>query len=135
MQNEFIKKSLQFAQLLKLLFNKEMSEKINEKIINIFNNKRTNKEKEDRIKSFVGFEYVRLDKDLNGYNFVSENLLEYAKKCMYIIRVMKEKNGKISLYNYEVSADRLIEFILKFHTNELRGKIIEIEKYIPDDLA
>lgn len=104
----------------------------NDKVINLFS--KNTREDED-IKFFAGFEYIRYDKDLNGKPFVEQNLLEYSKSCHYIVRIMKERNNNLSLYNYDVPSEKLYEFLEKFYKNELKGTIIEIEKYIPDDLA
>ena len=104
----------------------------NDKIINLFSGKN---EKDVDKKSFIGFDYIRYDRDLNGNPFVEQNLIEYANSCHYIVRIMKERNGEISLYNYDVPSEKLYEFLEKFYQNKLQGKIIEIEKYIPDSLA
>ena len=114
-----------------------MSENINEKVIDIFNKHKAQalEETDEKVKFFKGFNYVRLDKDLNGKPFKEEKLLEYAEKCQYIVRVMREKDGQVALYNYKVNHDRIIEFIGKFANNELNGKIVEIDKFIPEDLA
>ena len=109
-----------------------MIDDINDKVVNLFS--RHNKE-DDNIKFFAGFEYVRYDKDLNGNPFVEQNLLDYANSCHYIVRIMKERGKNISLYNYDVPSEKLYEFLKKFYKNELQGTIIEIEKYIPEDLA
>lgn len=109
---------------------------INNKVIDIFNkHKKMPLGKDEQVKFFKGFNYVRLDKDLNGKSFIEENLIEYSKKCQYIVRVMREKDNHVALYNYKVPHDRIIEFISKFANNELNGKIIEIDKYIPEELA
>ncbi len=114
-----------------------MSEKINEKVINIFNkhikNRQTNPDV--KVKSFAGFSYVRLDEDANGYPFKEEYLLDYAKECHYIVKVMREKNKKISLYSYNVPSEKLLDFLLMFRNNELSGTIIEVDKFLPKDLA
>lgn len=114
-----------------------MSEKINEKVINIFNkhikNKQTNPD--EKVKTFLGFSYVRLDEDVNGYPFKAENLLEYAKECHYIVKVMREHNKKVGLYSYDIPNDKLLDFLSKFKNDELNGTIIEIDKFLPKDLA
>lgn len=114
-----------------------MSEKINDKVINIFNKHIKNKptSPDERVKTFAGFSYVRLDEDANGYKFKAENLLEYAKECHYIVKVMREHNKNMSLYSYNVPNDKLLDFLLKFRNNELNGTIIEIDKFLPKDLA
>ena len=48
---------------------------------------------------------------------------------------MREVNGEIVLYNYDVPNDELFRFMKSFEENTLDGTIIEIEKYIPDGLA
>lgn len=114
-----------------------MSDNINEKVINIF--KKAQKESgepvEPPIKFFAGVNYVRIDEDLNGYPFKKLALLENAAKFSYIVRVLRLKNGKHSLYNYNVPYDKIVEFISMFDKNELSGTIIEIDKYIPNELA
>ena len=115
-----------------------MSENINDKVIDIF--KKAHKEEkiksnEPPIKFFAGVNYVRIDEDLNGYPFKKETLLENASKFSYIVRVLRPKNGKHSLYNYSVPFDKIVEFISLFDKNELNGTIIEIDKYTPNELA
>ncbi|MBQ2871902.1 hypothetical protein IJE86_09380 [bacterium] len=114
---------------------------INEKVINIFKNAQSvkgeqNIEKEEPpIKFFAGVNYVRIDEDFNGHPFNKELLIESAAKFAYIVRVLKLKNGKHSLYNYNVPYDKIVEFISLFDKNELSGTIIEIDKYKPNELA
>ena len=115
-----------------------MSENINDKVIDIFkkahkkNQEQTN---EPPIKYFAGVNYVRIDEDMNGYPFKKEVLIENAAKFSYIVRVLRLKNGKHSLYNYSVPFDKIVEFISLFDKNELNGTIIEIDKYKPNELA
>ena len=56
-------------------FNKNMSEEISKKVINIFSkhikHKATNPD--EKVKTFAGFSYVRMDKDVNGYPFKEKN--------------------------------------------------------------
>lgn len=110
---------------------------INNKVIDIFKRHKDASldDTDEKVKFFKGFNYVRLDKDLNGKPFKEEHLIECSKKCHYIVRVMREKNNHVALYNYKVPHEKIIEFIGKFANNELNGKIIEIDKYIPEDLA
>jgi len=116
-----------------------MSENINDKVIDIF--RKANKPiagiqtNEPPVKFFAGVNYVRLDEDSNGHPFKKDILLENAAKFSYIVRVLRPKNGKFSLYNYSVPFDKIIEFISLFDKNELNGTIIEIDKYQPDELA
>ncbi len=114
-----------------------MSDEINEKVINIFSKhikgKSSNGKTED-VKSFAGFSYVRMDKDVNGYPFKEKKLLDYAKKCHYIVKVMRDKNGSPALYSYNVPSDKLLDFLLMFRNNELNGSIIEIDKFLPKSI-
>lgn len=112
-----------------------MTDKINKKVIDIFNKNKTKSGESENIKLFQGYSYVRLDKDLNGKLFNESHLLEYASKCQYIVRVMREKDNHVSLYNYKIPHNKVIEFISKFANNQLNGTIIEIDKYRPEDLA
>ena len=114
-----------------------MSEEISKKVINIFSKhiKHKSANTDEQVKYFAGFSYVRMDKDANGYPFKEEKLLDYAKDCHYIVKVMREKNGGVSLYSYNVPNDKLLDFLLMFRNNELSGTIIEIDKFLPRDLA
>ena len=113
-----------------------MSEEISKKVINIFSKHIKNKpvEAKEKVKTFAGFSYVRMDKDVNGYPFKHEKLLEYAKECHYIVKVMRDKNGSPSLYSYNVPSDKLLDFLLMFRNNELNGSIIEIDKFLPKSI-
>lgn len=114
-----------------------MSREIDEKVVDIFkrHNSSDKKVKDKSLKFFAGFNYVKLSKDVNGNPFIKQNLLDYAQTCRYIVRVMRELNNQVFLYNYDVDSDELFEFLKKFKENELNGQIIEIEKYITEDLA
>ena len=78
-----------------------------------------------------GHECVIMETDLNGKPFIKNSLLEYADKCNYVVRIMKEVNGKCLLYNYLVTQNELSDFLVKMKEFTL----IEIEKYISEDLA
>ncbi len=114
-----------------------MRDEINQKVINIFS-KHKNEEPslhEERVKFFAGFNYVKLNKDNNGKPFKPEKLLKYAQGCHYIVRVMRNIDNEVVLYNYDVPNDELFKFIRSFENNTLNGTIIEIDKYFPEDLA
>ncbi|MBP7211237.1 hypothetical protein KBA27_00225 [bacterium] len=114
-----------------------MTDEFNKKIINIFEKHKNSLPlgSDEKIKFFAGFHYVKLGRDSNGKKFQAEKLLKYADKCSYIVRVMRKIDGEIFLYNYEVSNDKLFIFMRAFENNTLNGTIIEIEKYMPEDLA
>lgn len=114
-----------------------MTDDINKKVINIFSkhNQDLPSEHEERVKFFAGFNYVRIDRDNNGKKFHAEHLKEYAQKCHYIVRVMREIDKEVFLYNYDVPNHQLFKFLRAFENNTLNGTIIEIDKYFPEDLA
>ena len=106
----------------------------NDKVINLF---KKSSEAEDNIRQrfFKGFQYVKLTKDDNGNYFKEESLREYAQKCYYIISVMKHNGIGVALYKYKVPYASLLDFFNVFRNNELYGEIVDIERYIPEDLA
>ena len=114
-----------------------MSDEINRKVTNILSrhNKSLPPATPEKVKFYAGFNYVRIDKDTNGNKFNAEHLLKYAQGCHYIVRVMREYKGETVLYNYDVPNNDLFKFIKSFEENTLDGKIIEIEKYFPEELA
>lgn len=114
-----------------------MTDEINKKVINIFSKHKNDQplKADEKIKYFAGFHYVKIDKDLNGKKFNAEKLKRYAHRCHYVVRVMREIDDEILLYNYEVPNDKLFSFIKAFENNTLNGTIIEIDKYFPEDLA
>lgn len=114
-----------------------MTDEINQKIINIFSRHKNAEplESGEKVKFFAGFNYVKINKDSNGKKFNAEKLKKYAGKCHYIVRVMREINNEIFLYNYDVPNEQLFKFIRSFENNTLNGTIIEIDKYFPEDLA
>lgn len=114
-----------------------MSKNENKNIIK-FSNRSQSKSIQDEqtiIKNFAGFDYVKMEQDLNGSPFVKESLIEYARDCKYMIRVIREKNSKTLLYNYYVPQDKLSYFLSKIDSGEFDGQVIDVEKYIPKDLA
>lgn len=84
---------------------------------------------------FEGIKYVKLNRDNNGMVFNEENLLEYAQSCHYIVRVMRTVNNEVCLYNFDVPSEKLLTFLQSFEGDDLKGKVIEIEKFIPKGLA
>lgn len=114
-----------------------MSDELNRKVTNIFSrhNKDLPPASAEKVKFYAGFNYVRIDKDTNGNKFNPDLLRTYAEGCHYIVRVMREYKGETVLYNYDVPNNDLFKFIKSFEENTLDGKIIEIEKYFPDELA
>lgn len=114
-----------------------MTDDINKKVINIFSKHKNSlpSEHEERVKFFAGFNYVKINKDTNGKSFNVEKLKNYAQSCHYIVRVMRNIDNEIVLYNYDVPNDELFKFIKAFENNTLSGIIVEIDKYFPEELA
>ncbi len=107
-----------------------MTDDINKKVIDIFSSRN-----KSSVKYYAGFSYVKLGRDSNGKKFNAEHLTQYAQKCHYIVRVMREINDEVYLYSYDVPNSELFKFIKSFENNTLDGTIIEIDKYFPEDLA
>ncbi len=112
-----------------------MTDDINKKIINLFSKHSKSIPTDETIKYYAGFNYVKINKDTNGNKFNPEHLERYAEQCHYIVRVMRKFDGETYLYNYDVPNKDLFKFMKSFEENTLDGTIIEIEKYIPEDLA
>lgn len=108
-----------------------------DKVIDLFSkvNRTLTHEELEQIKFFEGFHYVKLNKDKNNKKFNVSLLKKYAEGCHYIVRVMREVNGEVWMYNYDVKNDELFKFMEKFNNNKLNGTIIEIDKYFPEGLA
>lgn len=93
------------------------------------------KNKLAEIRNFMGFEYIKLEKDINGINFNKKSLEDFAENLKYTISIMREKNEKVYLYEYFVPKHELNKF-LKAHINgTILGEIIQIKSYTPDNLA
>ena len=106
----------------------------NDKVINLFK-KSSNAEENKRQRFFKGFQYVKIMKDDNGNYFKEESLRGYAQKSYYIISVMKKNAIGVALYKYKVPYSSLLDFFNVFRKNKSYGEIIDIEQYIPEDLA
>lgn len=111
-----------------------MADEFNDKVINLFN-KDSERENNSQQRLFKGFQYIKITKDDNGNYFKEESLREYAKQCFYIITVMKHNGIGVALYKYKVPYESLLDFFNIFKKNESYGEIIDIERYIPKDLA
>jgi hypothetical protein len=115
-----------------------VAKNVDEKVINLFSNHNSNcvtPEVQQKVKFYAGFNYVKLKKDTNGNKFNKENLLKYSEKCHYMVTVMRELDGEVVLYSYDVPNSELFKFMKSFEENTLDGTIIEIEKYFPEGLA
>ncbi|MBO6273300.1 hypothetical protein J6O48_11050 [bacterium] len=114
-----------------------MSDDIKTNVINMFNRHNSDlpQDTEEQIKYFAGFNYVKLKRDTNGKKFVESQLISYAQKCHYIVSVLRNVDGENCLYNYDIKSSDLPNFIKALENKTLKGTLIEIEKYIPEDLA
>ena len=98
-----------------------------DKIINLFQKKNN--------PDFAGFKYLKLTRDNNGMVFNEEKLLEYAQSCHYVVRVMRNVNNEVCLYNFDIPSENLASFLQSFENNTLKGTVIEVEKFIPKGSA
>ena len=105
-----------------------------DKIIDLFKKSSQNKNN-DKQRFFKGFQYVKLSRDENGNYFNEKSLREYAEKCCYIVTVMRRIGPGVSLYKYNVPYSSLLKFLDRFKNSKTYGEIIDIERYVPNDLA
>ena len=95
----------------------------------------SNKNKFAKIKNYLGFEYVKLKKDVNGISFNKRSLEDFAEELKYSISLMREIKGEVFLYEYFITGDKLKDFLDAYINGKLDGKIIQIEKHMQDSLA
>ncbi len=87
-------------------------------------------------KNFLsGFSYVKTKKNLDGKLFNPASLLKYADKCKYLVSIMKKEDGTVYLYRYLVPHGDLANFLYEVQKEDFDGDLIEVEKYVPEDLA
>lgn len=117
-----------------------MTEELHHKVINIFQRHRRGdhfhfevEEGGELVISPDGFNYVtfRLDRQGEGPN--EEALWEIAEKKHYIIKMLEHHKEMTRLCNYYVPAERLEDFLSGLSNRP--GKIVEIERFIPDTTA
>lgn len=84
------------------------------------------------IKNYLGFEYVKLEKDVNGISFKDKSLKDFRDDLKYTISIMRKIDEKIYLYEYFVSGFDLKKFFKACIDGKIEGEIIQIEKYIQD---
>ena len=111
-----------------------MCDDTNDKVIDF--SKKSNLVDGNQQKSFIKeFQYVKLTKDDNGNSFKEEHLIENAKRTFYIVTVVKNNGIGAALYKYKVPYDAFLDFLNEFRITESNGKIIDIKRYVPEDLA
>lgn len=106
----------------------------NDKVIN-FGKRVTDGSNGTKQPSFKGFPYIKTVKDENGNFFKEDALLDFAQKCYYIVTVVRKNGIGCALYKYKVPYDSLLKFLNQFRINSSYGKVIDIERYVPEDLA
>ncbi|OGI22187.1 MAG: hypothetical protein A2287_04860 [Candidatus Melainabacteria bacterium RIFOXYA12_FULL_32_12] len=115
-----------------------MTDKINEKVINIFTRHKKQLpilDEEKVIRSDDGFYYICVKKDDNGRNFDEDKLLKSSNDCHYLVKVMVKHSEYPYIYNYKVPGEDILDFLKPYTNNEIEGKILEINKYYPHELA
>jgi hypothetical protein len=115
-----------------------MTDKINEKVINIFTRHKKQlpiSDDEKVIRSEDGYFYICVKKDENSRSFDVEKLLDRAYSCQYIVKVMVNHSDSPYIYNYKVPGEKILDFLTPYINMEKEGKIIEIDKYYPHELA
>ncbi|EKE03303.1 MAG: hypothetical protein ACD_20C00222G0002 [uncultured bacterium] len=115
-----------------------MTDKINEKVINIFTRHKKQlpiSDDEKVIRNDDGFYYICVKKDENGRHFDEEKLSKGADECHYLVKVMVKHSEYPFIYNYKVPGEKILEFLKPYTNDEKEGKIIEINKYYAHELA
>lgn len=111
-----------------------MDDNFNDKIIDIHKKINTS-DLNSQNNVFNGVEYIKITKDENGLPFKADSIIEYAKRTFYIITVVKNQGIASALYKYKVPYDDVLNFLNEFRNNSSHGIVIDIERYLPDDLA
>ncbi len=106
----------------------------NDKVISLFKKSGQNVQN-SQPRFFKGFQYLKITKDDNGNYFKEEALRDYAKRCFYIVTVMRNNGIGVALYKYKVPYESLLNFLNEFKNNKSYGEVIDIERYVPEDLA
>ena len=82
-----------------------------------------------------GFSYRTMKKDINGFEFKSEHLQEYALEMKYTVTLALKEKGKTILHCYFIEGEDLKKFFQYYIEGKIEGDIIEIDKYNPEILA
>jgi len=116
-----------------------MTDKINEKIIDIFTKNKKNAKTavcEEKVCTCEdGYYYVCMKSDLNGKHFDEAKLLNEANNCYYIVKVMIKQALHPYILNYKIPGTKILEFIKLYMSEDKEGQIIEIDKFYPEDWA
>ncbi|MCQ2957917.1 MAG: hypothetical protein MJ180_03330 [Candidatus Gastranaerophilales bacterium] len=113
-------------------------EDINKKVVSIFERHKANKLNNDDAKVIEcddDIYCVTVKTDKHGNPFNRAELLEDARMTEYIVKVLVDTPESSYINNYKVSGEKILEFLSKYTKRKKQGQVIEIDKYIPDDLA
>ena len=113
-------------------------EDINKKVVSIFERHKANKPNTDDakvVKCDDDIYCVTVKSDKHGNPFNREELLEDAMLTEYIVKVLIDTPQGSYINNYKVTGEKILTFLSKFSNRKKQGQVIEIDKYIPDDLA
>ena len=111
---------------------------IDQKVVNIFERHKANKPYATDakvVKCDDDIYCVTVKTDKHGNPFNREELLEDAMLTDYIVRVLIDTPQGSYINNYKVSGEKILAFLNKFTKRKKQGQVIEIDKYIPDELA
>lgn len=115
-----------------------MTDKINKKVIGIFAKNKKNSPgccDEKICKCEDGYYYVCMKFDLNGKPFDEEKLIKYADESYYIIKVLLTHETTPYIHNYKIPGKDILNFTELYIKGDKEGKIIEIDKFYPEDWA
>lgn len=114
-----------------------MTDKLNEKVINIFTAHKKAKtcSNGEVCKTPDGYSYVTIHTDENGRHFDEEKLLKNADEFYYIVKVMVKEGKHPYINNFKISANKLLDFIKIYIDGNGEGQIIEIDKFYTEEWA
>ncbi len=114
-----------------------MSDELNKKVINLFADHKKTKvcQNGEVCKNSNGYFYISIDADENGRHLEEETLLERASEFYYIVKVMVKIKSKTCINNFKIPGDDLLDFIKLYTDGKGEGRIIEIDKFFPDEWA
>ncbi len=115
-----------------------MTDKINEKVINIFKKHKKNEPlicNEEINQCKEGFPYVCFKSDDNGKRFNKAHLIEKSNNCYYIVKVLIDNSISPYIYNFKIAGEELLDFLKPYINKEKEGQIVEIDKFYPEEWA
>ncbi len=113
-------------------------EDIDKKVVSIFERHKSNKLSEADakvIKCDDDIYCITVKTDKHGNPFNKQELIADAMVTEYIVKVLIDTPQGSYINNYKLSGEKLLPFLSKYTNRKKQGQVIEIDKYIPDDLA